>query len=69
MKMVALTLSILGSLCIIMAALTDVGVAPAFVGEAMEFGAKVTTTLFWGGLAALLCLAGISFGVISSGEL
>ena len=69
MKAIALFFSVLGSLCIIMAVLTALDVAPVFVGEAMEFGAKVTTTLFWGGLAALLCLAGISFAVISSGEL
>ena len=69
MKLVSLSFSILGILCIIMAALTALEVSPSFMSETMEFGATFTTTLFWGGLAGLLFLAGISFGVIASGEL
>ncbi len=69
MKLASLSFSVVGILCIIMAALTALEVSPAFMSETMEFGATFTTTLFWGGLAGLLFLAGISFGVIASGEL
>jgi len=69
MKAIALFFSILGILCIVMVALTATEISPAFVSEVAGLGETATTTLFWGGLAALLCLAGISFGVISSGEL
>ena len=68
MKMMALTLSILGSLCIIMVVLTATEISPAFISEMAGLGATATTTLFWGVLAALLCLAGISFGVLSNSE-
>ena len=68
MKLASLSFSILGILCIIMAALTALEVSPAFL-ETADFGPAFATTLFWGGLAGLLFLAGISFGVIASGEL
>ncbi len=69
MKLASLSFSILGILCIFMAVLTALEVSPSFMSETMEFSATFTTTLFWGGLAGLLFLAGISFGVIASGEL
>ena len=69
MKLASLSFSILGILCILMAALTAVSVAPTFVLGSADFGVMATTTGFWGGLAGLLFLAGISFGVIASGEL
>ena len=69
MKLASLSFSAAGILCIFMAALTALEVSPAFMSETMDFGATFTTTMFWGGLAALLFLAGISFGVIASGEL
>jgi hypothetical protein len=69
MKLTSLSFSIMGILCIIMAALTALEVSPAFMSETIDFGATFTTTMFWGGLAMLLFLAGISFGVVASREL
>ena len=48
----------------IMSIFTLFEVAPAFV-EIAIIGATISTTVFWGGLAMLLLLAGIAFGVIS----
>ena len=64
MKFVSLSFSILGVLCLIMSIFTLFEVAPAFV-EIVIIGATISTTVFWGGLAMLLFLAGIAFGVIS----
>ena len=68
MKMISLSFSILGASSIVMAVLTALKIAPAFVGETMITGATASTTAFWGGLAILLLLAGIAFGVISGGR-
>ena len=69
MKMVSLSFSILGASSIVMAALTALKIAPTFIGETIIMGATASTTAFWGGLAVLLLLAGIAFGVISGGRL
>jgi hypothetical protein len=67
MKETALSLAILGVLGILMAAFTALEVAPTFVGEEMAVGAVAATAAFWGGLAALVLLAAIAFGIISGG--
>ena len=69
MKLASLSFSVVGILCIFMAALTALEVSPAFIGDTATLGTTLITTLFWGGLAMLLFMAGISFGVIASGEL
>jgi hypothetical protein len=69
MKTVSLSFTILGVLCIAMAALTALEVAPALLGQVMAVGDRASTVGFWGGLAGLLILAGIAFGVISGGRL
>ncbi len=67
MKETALSLAILGVLGILMAAFTALEIAPTFVGEEMAVGAVAATAAFWGGLAALVLLAAIAFGIISGG--
>jgi len=68
MKIVSLSFSILGVLGALMAGLTALEVAPGFVDFGLGIGASVITTAFWGGLAVLLLLAGIAFGVIVGKE-
>jgi hypothetical protein len=65
MKETALSLAITGVLSIMMAAFTALEIAPTFIGEEMAVGAVAATAVFWGGLAALMLLAAIAFGVIS----
>lgn len=65
MKETALALAITGVLGILIAAFTALEVAPAFIGEEMAVGAVAATAAFWGGLAALVLLAAIAFGIIS----
>ncbi len=69
MRIAAITSITIGLLGALMAALTALEVAPAFIGGAFIVGDTVSTTAFWGGLAVLVLLAGIAFGVISGGHL
>lgn len=69
MRIVAITFITIGLLGALMAALTALEVVPGFVDFGLGIGASVITTAFWGGLAVLLLLAGIAFGVISGGHL
>ena len=69
MKLTSLSFSITGILCIIMAILTALEISPAFISSTNNLSTAFTTTIFWGGLAALLLLSGISFGVIAKSEL
>ncbi|MCK5577730.1 MAG: hypothetical protein KAI14_05375 [Dehalococcoidales bacterium] len=64
MKVISLSFSTLGVLCLIMAIFTVFEIAPSFIEIAL-IGARMSTTVFWGGLAILLFLAGIAFGIVS----
>jgi len=68
MKIVSLSFSILGVLGALMACLTALKVSPAFTSDILDIGKVTVTTAFWGGLAGLLLLAGIAFGVIVGKE-
>ena len=68
MRTTSLVLSISGLACTILSILTAVEVLSPFV-EAADFGAVLTTTIFWAGISVILLLAGIAFGVISKGEI
>jgi hypothetical protein len=65
LKITSLSFAIVGSLCIVMAALTAVGISPTFVEQSADFGVMATTTGFWGGLAVILNLSAIAFGVLA----
>jgi len=69
MRIAAITSITIGLLGALMAALTALEVAPAFIEGGLGFGEVLLTTAFWGGLAVLLLLAGVAFGVISGGHL
>ncbi len=64
MKVISLSFSTLGVLCLIMSIFTVFEIAPAFV-EIVLIGARMSTTVFWSGLAIILLLAGIAFGIVS----
>lgn len=64
MKVISLSFSTLGVLCLIMSIFTVFEIAPAFV-EIVLIGARMSTTVFWSGLAITLLLAGIAFGIVS----
>ena len=68
MKIATLTCIGIGLLGALMAGLTALGAVPGFVDFGLEFGEDVITTVFWGGLAALVLLAAIAFGVITPKE-
>jgi len=68
MKVLTLTLSMLGLLCVVISILTAVLVIPPFLEGVMSLSSAATTTLFWAGISGLLFLAGISFGVYSIKE-
>ncbi len=68
MKIVSLSFSILGVICLLMACLTALKVSPAFTSDILDVGKVTVTTAFWGGLAGLSLLAGIAFGVIVGKE-
>ena len=77
MKIASLTCIVIGLLGALMAGLTALGASPGFVdfgiglGEivGLEPAESIITTAFWGGLATLLLLAAIAFGVIAKEEL
>ncbi len=75
MKIASLTCTVIGLLGALMAGLTALGVSPGFVDFGIGLGEigvdSVTdafTTAFWGGLAVLMLLAAIAFGVIAEKE-
>jgi len=68
MKIATLTCIGIGLLGALLAGLTALGAVPGFVDFGLEFGEDVITTVFWGGLAVLVLLAAIAFGVITPKE-
>lgn len=68
MKIFALSLSILGLMCFIMSVLTTFEVCPAVINTVGDLGSMGTNAVFWGGLAGLLFLGGISFGIYANGS-
>lgn len=68
MRLAALLCIVIGLLGTLMAGLTALGAAPGFIDFGLGFGEDVITTAFWGGLAALLLLAAIAFGVSAEKE-
>ena len=77
MKIASLACIIVGLAGALLAGLTALDVIPGFVdfglglGEVvgMEPAKAIITTAFWGGLAALMLLAAIAFGVIAKEEI
>ncbi len=68
MRAVALSFGILGIICIVLGILTAVAVAPAFISSGLAIGEVALTGAFWWGLAGLLLLAAITFGLVSWGS-
>ena len=68
MRLAALLCIAIGLLGALMAALTAVEAAPAFVAKMADFGVTATTTGFWAGLAVILLLTAIAFGVSAEKE-
>jgi hypothetical protein len=64
MKVLSLSFSTIGALCLIMSIFTIFEIAPSFI-EIASIGARMSTTIFWGGLAILLFLAGIAYSLVS----
>jgi hypothetical protein len=68
MKIFALSLSILGLMCLIMSVLTAFEVCPAVINTVGNLGSMGTNAIFWGGLSGLLFLGGISVGMYANRE-
>ncbi len=68
MKIFALSLSMLGLMCLIMSVLTAFEVCPAVISTVGNLGSVGTSTIFWGGLSGLLFLGGISVGLYAIRE-
>jgi len=63
MKIFALSLSILGLMCLNMSVLTAFEVCPAVIGSVGNLGSMGTNAAFWGGRSGLLFLGSISIGI------
>lgn len=68
MKIFALSLSILGLMCLIMSVLTVFEICPAVIGSVGNLGSAGTNAMFWGGLSGLLFLGSISIGLYAIRE-
>jgi len=69
MKTTAITLAITGFLCAVMGVLTALEVTPALISGMLSLSDRAVTAIFWWGLAFLVLLTSIAFGVLSKDEL
>jgi hypothetical protein len=69
MKTTAITLAITGFICAVMGALTALEVMPGLVVGTLSLSDRTVTALFWWGLAFLVLLTSIAFGVLTKDEL